>query len=66
MNGLYMVGLLILAIVLFMLGEILLGCCCIYGSYYVLMMYNRFNGNGEPGFTFEQCKKEWEERERGQ
>ena len=63
MNALYLVGILIFAVVLFALGEIIMGLVCLYGSYHVLMMYNRFKGNGEPGFTFEQCKEEWEERE---
>lgn len=65
MGSFFVAGVLILTISLFWTGEILQGCACLAGLYGALMVYNRFNGDGVPTFTFEQCKEEWEEKKRG-
>ena len=65
MGCFYVASVLGMSLVFFLLGEPIPGLCCIYGSYYVLMFYNRLEGDGEPTFTYEQCKQEWEQQQRG-
>ena len=58
-------GVLLISLVLFLLGQPLLGFCGIFSAYFVLMFYNRMYGDGEATYTYEQCKKEEAEKKRG-
>jgi len=65
MGCFYVGAILLLSLFFFWQGHVIAGCGCVFCAYVALMIYNRLHGDGKPTFTFEECKEEWEEQERG-
>jgi len=60
----WIASILALSLLFFAIGEPVPGVGMIMSAYFVLMFYNRLHGDGEPTYTYEQCKEEEKEKKR--